>query len=140
MSVRTCDYVKTGGGQCGSPAIREQRFCYYHYRLMNHMPGTDLFLTEVDNPVPGEIPIVPYRFPFLDDAAAIQIGFMQVVHGVAQRRLTPLQARLVLSALHGAASNLRATEKACAECKEYEFPKKTPAKASAPAVNKEQAG
>jgi hypothetical protein len=43
----------------------------------------------------------------LEDAAAVQIGFMQFIYGVAQQRIEEWRARMILSALHGAAANLR---------------------------------
>ena len=47
---------------------------------------------------------------------AIQIGFMQLIHGVAQQRLEQWRARMILSALHGAAANLRLMDAASAQC------------------------
>lgn len=51
-----------------------------------------------------------FPVPLLDDAAAIQIGFMQALHGVANRVLDPRRAKLILSALHGARMNLKQME------------------------------
>ena len=30
MSVPTCTYLKPDGAVCNSPALRGQRFCYFH--------------------------------------------------------------------------------------------------------------
>ena len=51
-----------------------------------------------------------FPIPFLEDAAAIQIGYMQALYGITSRRLDPKQARLVLAALDGARSNLKQME------------------------------
>jgi hypothetical protein len=61
---------------------------------------------------------------YLEDGAAIQIGFMQLIHGVAQQRLEQWRARMILSALHGAAANLRQMDAATASCEKVA--KKTP--------------
>jgi hypothetical protein len=52
----------------------------------------------------------------LEDAAAVQIAFMQFIYGVAQQRLEEWRARMILSALHGAAANLRLMDAATASC------------------------
>ena len=106
------------------------------------MPNTELFNEWIGEMVPGVMPIVHnFDFPVLDDAAAVQIGFMQVVHGISHGRLNPRQARLVLSALHGAAANLKFMDKAIADGAKNYFQMKKPA-ASVPAAGepKTQAG
>ena len=123
MEVPICEYIKTGGKRCGSPALKGLKNCYYHERLRPSMPRTTMLLQELPNVPPGRLPFGAFEMPFLDDRAAIQIGFMQVIHGVVNHRLNPRQATLVLSALHGAASNLRQMDKAVASAS-------TPAKAA----------
>ena len=61
-------------------------------------------------------PYHAFEFPYLEDAAAVQIGFMQFIYGVAQQRLEQWRARMILSALHGAAANLRLMDAATASC------------------------
>ena len=79
------------------------------------MPNTELFSELIGEVQPGIMPTIHnFDFPLLDDAAAVQIGFMQVVHGISHGRLNPRQARLVLSALHGAAGNLKFMNEAVA--------------------------
>ena len=111
MDVPTCEYLKIGGGRCGSPAFRNYKYCYYHVRVHEAMPMTTMFVEENPNVPEGEIPVSGFPVPLLDDGAAIQIGFMQLIHGVSHNRLNPRQAKLILSALHGAASNLRQMDK-----------------------------
>ena len=33
MSYRTCDHLKEDGVYCSSPALRDQRYCYFHLNL-----------------------------------------------------------------------------------------------------------
>jgi len=51
-----------------------------------------------------------FPIPYLEDAAAIQIGYMQALYGITDHRLDPKRARLVLLALDGARSNLKQME------------------------------
>jgi len=114
MEVPICEYIKTGGKRCGSPALSGFKNCYYHERLRQAMPMTTLFMEQDPNAPPGVIPHVGFDTPLLDDGAAIQIGFMQLIHGVAHHRLDPRRAKLILSALHGASANLRQMDTAVA--------------------------
>ena len=31
-SVARCRHIKVNGTQCGSPALREEKYCYFHMR------------------------------------------------------------------------------------------------------------
>ena len=77
--------------------------------MRKRAPKTNLFV-RLFNPHPENHPDYRYELPYLEDAAAIQIGFMQLIHGVAQELIPPDRAKLILSALHGAAANLRLME------------------------------
>ena len=131
VSVPICEHVKPGGGRCGSPALRGRNFCYYHTRLYESLPvGRNMYAEEKKNAAPGEWPIYEFPVPALEDAAAIQIGFMQALHGVANHNLDPRRAKLVLSALHGARMNLKQMEAcllACAQGASGKRAKKPPA-------------
>jgi hypothetical protein len=134
MSVPICEYVRTGGKRCGSPAMRDQRFCYYHTGQFQAMPMTTMFMEENPHPRPGDYPFAGFQVPFLDDASAIQIGYMQLIHGVSHLRLDPTRARLILQALQGAAANLKQAEAALRPmpaAAEAEVPKKPPVSAGA---------
>ena len=113
MSIPICEHIKPSGDRCGSPAERGAAFCFYHSKVRKLVPRTNLFVFDPGN---GRCnPDDPYNeceFPLLEDPAGIQIGFMQVIHGVVQRRFRPWETRAVLSALHGAAANLRQMDKA----------------------------
>ncbi len=115
MTVPICEHIKPGGQRCGSPALQGQTFCYYHTGMEQCLPyGRNMFIAEKEKAAPGEWPCHEFRVPILEDAAAIQIGFQQALHGVANGNLTPRKAKLVLSALHGARANLKEMEKCLA--------------------------
>lgn len=106
MTIPICEHIKPGGMRCGSPAMRDHSFCYYHVELRRAVPTTTLFVEQTPLKKNSD-PYAIFNLPFLEDAAGVQIGFMQLIEGVAHERLDPKRARLILSALHGAAANLR---------------------------------
>ncbi len=107
FSLAICEHIKPSGAGCGSPALRDDKFCYYHSKVRKTVPKNNLFVF-LDNPGRNENdPYSAFEFPYLEDAAAVQIGFMQFVYGVSQHRMEEWRARMILSALHGAAANLR---------------------------------
>src|SRR5664279_2192114 len=106
-SLAICEHIKPSGTVCGSPALRNQKFCYYHSKVRKTVPKNNLFVF-LENPGRKENdPYYAFEFPYLEDAAAVQIAFMQFIYGVSQHRMEEWRARMILSALHGAAANLR---------------------------------
>lgn len=116
MSVSLCEHIKPSGARCASPAMRGQRFCYYHAGARECLPvGRGMF--QDPSPKFPDLPPMPeFPIPFLEDAAAIQIGYMQALYGITNHRLDPKQARLVLAALDGARTNLKQMEACVAAC------------------------
>ncbi len=86
-NVPQCQYIKTNGLRCGSPALRRQRFCYFHY--------------EVNRPTMG------IGIPALEDANAIQIALTDVARAVADERLDLKRATVLVYALQTASANLK---------------------------------
>ena len=116
VSVPICEHIKPSGARCASPAMRSQRFCYYHVGARECLPvGRGMFVDSrprlADAPPEPEFPI-----PFLEDAAAIQIGYMQALYGITNHRLDPREARLILAALDGARTNLKQMEACVTAC------------------------
>jgi hypothetical protein len=124
FSLAICEHIRPSGRRCGMLALRDQKVCYYHAEVRKTVPKNNLFVF-LDNPGRKENdPYHAFEFPYLEDAAAVQIAFMQFIYGVAQQRIEEWRARMILSALHGAAANLRLMDAATApDCK---VPKKSP--------------
>ena len=118
MPFQICEHIKPGGTRCGSPAVHGGKFCFYHRGMREALPMTTMFVQENPNVAPGDTPVSCFDMPFLEDAASIQIAFMQLIHGVAHFRLQPRRAQIILSALHGAAANLRLLNESMAKCEE----------------------
>ena len=85
-----CMHVRANGVRCGSPAMRQNAFCYFHDRLYNR----------------------PYEesFPFLEDAASIQMAIMQVLDGLRRGKLDRGVANSLLFGLQTASANLKRAE------------------------------
>lgn len=99
-----CQHIKTNGTQCGSPALKDNQFCYYHQHCRpltwDYSGGSyrDCSQTELTLPV-------------FEDAHAIQFTLRQVVELVLQHRIDDKKAGLVLYALQIASSNLKRFER-----------------------------
>jgi hypothetical protein len=80
-------HVRANGVRCGCPAMRENAFCFFHDRLYNR----------------------PYEesFPFLEDAASIQMAIMQVLDGLRRGKLDRSVANSLFFGLQTASANLK---------------------------------
>lgn len=106
-ALATCEHIRPGGARCGSPALRDQKLCFYHSKVRKTVPKNNLFLFLANPGRKENDPHYAFEFPDLDDVAGLQIAFMQFIYGVAQHRIEEWRARMILSALHGAAANVR---------------------------------
>jgi hypothetical protein len=95
--VPRCQHVKVNGTQCGSPALRRKRFCYFH----DNYRQTQARLLE------GESKVLLGNLPLLEDANSIQVAVMQVIHLLASGKMDTKVAGLTLYALQTAAFNLK---------------------------------
>jgi hypothetical protein len=99
-----CQHVKINGTQCGSPALKDNQFCYYHQHCR---PLTWTYSSSsYSNYSHSELTL-----PVFEDAHAIQMTLRQVVELVLQHRIDDKKAGLVLYALQIASSNLKRFER-----------------------------
>jgi hypothetical protein len=92
-----CKRIKINGTQCGSPAIRDTRFCYFH---------TWCRPAQLDVSTSAAEPAAPFLLPALEDASSIQLAITQVCENVLHRRLDAKKAGILLYAMQVASSNL----------------------------------
>ncbi len=85
--INQCLFIKSDGRRCGSPALRGQRFCYYHYEAGR--------------------PTVCLDIPPLEDANAIQFALTDIARAVADERLDLKRATILGYLLQIAAANLK---------------------------------
>jgi len=100
-NVPRCQHIKTNGTQCGSPALRNQRFCYFHKKWHDQRV--------VINSVRARRTRAALDLPVLEDAESVQVGLMQVMRLTLSGQLDSKTAGLMLCALQTASFNLRHT-------------------------------
>jgi hypothetical protein len=96
-----CQHLKINGTQCGSPALRRHRFCYFHKRFQD-----ERIQLSADRARRG---VATFELPILEDANSIQIALMQVMRLLVSGQLDHKTASLLLYALQTASTNLRMT-------------------------------
>lgn len=96
-----CQHIKVNGVQCGSPALRRNRFCFFHKRF--HDERIRLAADRARRG-PGT-----FILPVLEDANSIQVALMQIMRLLLAKQIEPKTASLLLYALQTASSNLQRT-------------------------------
>ena len=96
-----CQHLKTNGTQCGSPALRRNRFCYFHKRYQD-----ERIRLNVDRRRRGT---ATFFLPVLEDANSIQMSLMQIMRLLLTGQIEHKTASLLLYALQTASTNLRLT-------------------------------
>ena len=94
--MQLCSHIKTNGLRCGSPALRESQFCYFH-----HNYGQPRLLPAGKNRRSG--PTV--ELPVLEDANSVQVALMQIMGGLLEGSIDDRKAALLLWALQIASAN-----------------------------------
>ena len=98
IEIPRCHHIKVNGIQCGSPALRTKKFCYFHHQWRRSH--------RIRHPRQGA-PITFCDLPPLEDANSIQLALMQVTRLLLSGRIDHKTAGLVLYALQTASSNLK---------------------------------
>src|SRR5438045_5182900 len=93
-----CEHIKANGLRRGTPALRQRRYCYFHFC------AHDLRRRR------RQQPNAPFVLPLLEDANSIQMAIQQVAEAVLEERIDNKRAGLVLFALQTAACNLKNTD------------------------------
>jgi hypothetical protein len=98
-TIRRCQHIKVNGIQCGSPALRNERHCYFHEqcRLMSRQINMKF----------SEHGII--TLPTLEDANSIQLGLAEVMRLLVTQQIDHRTASLLLRALRTAAANVKFT-------------------------------
>src|SRR5438093_5424081 len=98
--VPRCQHLKTNGTQCGSPALRNGEYCYFHRRWR---------MTTVDLSHSAHHITTEFVLPVLEDADSIQITLGQIMRMIVCRQVDTKSAGLLLYGLQIASANLRRT-------------------------------
>jgi hypothetical protein len=99
-NVNRCQHVKVNGTQCGSPALRRRRMCFFHVRCQEQRARI----------VESQFKQARFVLPLLEDGNAVQMALMQVMQLLATGQMEHKMAVLMLYALQTASCNLRNTK------------------------------
>jgi hypothetical protein len=105
-----CQHIKVNGTQCGSPALRRNRFCYFHKR--HHEQRIAFNADRLHNNLTKDARRrrnIAIDLPVLEDANSIQISLMQIMRLIVAGQLDTKTAGLLLYALQTASVNLSRT-------------------------------
>jgi len=96
-----CQHIKVNGTQCECPALRRNRFCYFHKR--HHEERIQLNVDRARRrPAIVELPV-------LEDANSIQVSLLQIMRLLVAGQIDGKIAGLLLYALQTATLNLART-------------------------------
>jgi hypothetical protein len=104
-NVPRCQHVKVNGTQCGSPALRRRRLCYFHERIRQEQSKI-----AADGSAQRR-----FDLPLLEDANSVQVALMKVIQMLGSGGMDHKTAGLILYALQTASVNLRNAEFEVAE-------------------------
>jgi hypothetical protein len=99
-NVNRCQHVKVNGTQCGSPALRRRRLCFFHVRCQQQRARI----------AESQFKQARFLVPVLEDANAVQMALMQVMQLLSTGQMEHKTAALMLYALQTASCNLRNTQ------------------------------
>jgi hypothetical protein len=97
-----CQHIKVNGTQCGSPALRRNRFCYFHKRHHEERIALHADRARRRRNVSIDLPV-------LEDANSIQVSLMQIMRLLVAGQIDGKVAGLLLYALQTASANLQHT-------------------------------
>src|SRR5258706_10325023 len=99
-SIARCQHLKVNGTQCGSPALRKQRSCYFHKDWRQKRLQINVNIRREQGAV---------TLPVLEDANSIQVALLQVRRLLLTPQIEHRTAGLLLYALQTASANLART-------------------------------
>src|SRR5271166_5183487 len=99
LAIRCCHHIKVNGTQCGSPALREEQYCYFHMRW--HASRMSALRKERQRWTAA--------LPTLEDANSIQVGLAEVMRLLVTREVDHKTASLLLYAMQTASVNMKRT-------------------------------
>jgi hypothetical protein len=92
-NVKICTHIKVTGIRCGSPALRGEKFCYFHERMIRGVP------------TPPKARIHPMAL--LENEEAIQVALMETINAIVRNQIDMQRASLIIRALSIAVRNSR---------------------------------
>src|SRR5947208_16558888 len=81
LNILRCRHLKVNGTQCGSPALKDHRFCYFHQQWHERKL--------VINSARARKARATFSLPVLEDANAIQLSVMQIMQLLLEGHIPP---------------------------------------------------
>ena len=110
-----CRHIKTNGERCGSPALTNHAFCYFHRNLTQRHPKPAPEIPTIIHPLdPTREPHVAatqptLNLPALEDRESIQLAASMIVGALARNSLDIKRAGILLYGLQVASANAART-------------------------------
>lgn len=106
MPFPICRHLRMSGQRCKSPALRDERFCYFHTNLSRH--HRQLRPNHVYDHLlePGK----SIRLAPIEDRDSLQMALSQTVGAIATNQIEVKQGVAVLYGLQQLASNMKQIE------------------------------
>ncbi|MFZ0799543.1 MAG: hypothetical protein WCA13_11240 [Terriglobales bacterium] len=101
VTIRRCQHIKINGTQCASPALRDEKHCYYHKEWRRKSSAVNLNVKAKQS---GTITL-----PSLEDANSIQVTLAELLRLLATNQIDCRRAALMLYALQTASANVKHT-------------------------------
>ncbi len=100
--IARCQHIKVNGIQCGSPALKRRKFCYFHDRWQQRRIQIGA----------NQARRARYSLdlPILEDANSVQVALMQGLRLLLTHQIDHKTASLLFYALQTASSNLAQTD------------------------------
>jgi hypothetical protein len=95
-----CEHIKSNGVRCGSPALRDEIYCYFHH-IWRKENDRQPFLPDPNGMV--------WNLPILEDADGIQMAIQLVLDSVLCNKMDLRRANTLLYGLQTAAANVKRT-------------------------------
>jgi hypothetical protein len=100
-NVKICTHIKVTGIRCGSPALRDEKLCYFHQRMIRGVP------------TPKNARIHPMAL--VENGESIQVALMETINAIVRNQIDLQRANLILRALSIAVRNSRNVHFDCRE-------------------------
>jgi hypothetical protein len=84
-----CDHVFSTGRCCGSPALRDSNFCYWHHSARARRASRPA-------PPPEQPTNSNLLMPLVEDADSLMVALQEVMHAIANNRIDRARAGLLL--------------------------------------------
>lgn len=98
--MKECKHVKASGGTCEAPALRGQKYCYFH------VASRDRIRRQREAAERG----LPLQFGTLESAETVQLALTDTVNAMLSGRIDRATASTTINALKVAVVNLQNTD------------------------------